>query len=70
MKLIIIIELSQYIEYVADRLLKQLGLTPVWNSENPFDWMELISMQGLILGTKKQKRPCITHGRFLSKIYL
>jgi ribonucleotide reductase beta subunit family protein with ferritin-like domain len=39
-------KMSQYIEYVADRLLKQLGLVPVWNSENPFDWMETISLEG------------------------
>lgn len=39
-------KMSQYIEYVADRLLKQLGYAPLWNSENPFDWMENISLEG------------------------
>ena len=39
-------KMSQYIEYVADRLLKQLGHAPLWNSENPFDWMENISLEG------------------------
>jgi ribonucleotide reductase beta subunit family protein with ferritin-like domain len=39
-------KMIQYIEYVADRLLKQLGLAPIWNSENPFDWMETISLEG------------------------
>lgn len=38
--------MSQYIEYVADRLLKQLGLKAHWNSENPFDFMENISLEG------------------------
>jgi ribonucleotide reductase beta subunit family protein with ferritin-like domain len=38
--------MKQYIEYVADRLLKMLGLNSQYNSENPFDWMELISVQG------------------------
>lgn len=38
--------MSTYIEYVADRLLKQLGHVPVWNSQNPFDFMENISLEG------------------------
>ena len=38
--------MTQYIEYVADRLLLMLGLEKVYNSVNPFDWMELISVQG------------------------
>ena len=39
-------KMGQYIEYVADRLLKQLGYGPYWNAENPFDWMEHISLEG------------------------
>jgi ribonucleotide reductase beta subunit family protein with ferritin-like domain len=39
-------KMTQYIEYVADRLLKQLGLTAFYKSENPFDWMENISLEG------------------------
>ena len=35
----------QYIEFVADRLLVALGNPKVYNVENPFDWMELISLQ-------------------------
>tara|TARA_B100000686_G_C16671733_1_gene906865 strand:+ start:16 stop:996 length:981 start_codon:yes stop_codon:yes gene_type:complete len=38
--------MSQYIEYVADRLLLMFGLEKIYNSENPFDWMEMISLQG------------------------
>ncbi|KAI9103177.1 ribonucleoside-diphosphate reductase subunit M2 B [Phlyctochytrium arcticum] len=38
--------MSQYIEFVADRLLVALGYAKVWNSKNPFDFMELISLQG------------------------
>ena len=38
--------MSQYIEYVADRLMVQLGVPKVWNTPNPFDWMESISLQG------------------------
>ena len=38
--------MKQYIEYIADRLLLMLGLKKVYNSVNPFDWMELISIQG------------------------
>ena len=39
-------KMSQYIEYVADRLLKQLGVPIVWGTQNPFDWMEAISLEG------------------------
>ncbi len=38
--------MTQYIECVADRLLVALGAPKVWNSKNPFDWMEMISLQG------------------------
>ncbi|XP_031480861.1 ribonucleoside-diphosphate reductase small chain B-like [Nymphaea colorata] len=38
--------MSQYIEFVADRLLVALGCDKVYNVANPFDWMELISLQG------------------------
>ena len=37
--------MSQYIEYVADRLIVQLGYAKYYNSENPFDFMQLISME-------------------------
>jgi ribonucleoside-diphosphate reductase beta chain len=36
--------MKQYVEYVGDRLLLQLGLEKVWNVSNPFDFMEMISM--------------------------
>jgi ribonucleoside-diphosphate reductase subunit M2 len=39
-------KMSEYIEYVADRLLKQLGYPIIWNSKNPFDFMENISLDG------------------------
>jgi len=38
--------MCQYIEFVADRLLESLGNPKVYNVENPFPWMELISLQG------------------------
>ena len=38
--------MSQYIEYVADRLLNSLGYNKIWNTENPFDFMESISIEG------------------------
>jgi ribonucleotide reductase beta subunit family protein with ferritin-like domain len=38
--------MTQYIECVADRLLVALGVNKIWNSKNPFDWMEMISLQG------------------------
>ena len=38
--------MKQYIEYVSDRLLLMLGLEKIYNTSNPFQWMELISIQG------------------------
>lgn len=38
--------MSQYIEFVADRLVGALGYEKIYNVQNPFDWMELISLQG------------------------
>jgi ribonucleoside-diphosphate reductase beta chain len=38
--------MSNYIEFVADRLLDALGVSKIWNTANPFDWMEMISLQG------------------------
>lgn len=38
--------MSQYLEFVADRLLVSLGCSKVYNSENPFDFMTNISLQG------------------------
>ncbi|RAU84328.1 ribonucleoside-diphosphate reductase small subunit [Pontibacter arcticus] len=38
--------MSQYIEFVADRLLGELGYSKIYNSANPFDFMEMISLQG------------------------
>lgn len=38
--------MCQYIEFVADRLLAELGCSKVYNSTNPFDFMEMISLQG------------------------
>ena len=38
--------MTQYIEFVADRLLLSLGAKKIYQSKNPFDWMEMISLQG------------------------
>ena len=38
--------MAQYIEFVADRLLVAFGCTKLYNSSNPFPWMELISLEG------------------------
>ena len=37
--------MTQYIEFVADRLCVQLGYDKIYNSTNPFDFMELISIE-------------------------
>lgn len=38
--------MQQYIEFVADRWLTELGYSKIYNATNPFDFMELISLQG------------------------
>ena len=38
--------MSDYIEFVADRLVLQLGYEVIYNTPNPFDFMELISIEG------------------------
>ena len=38
--------MSQYIEFVADRLVVQLGYEKIYNAGNPFDFMEMISIEG------------------------
>jgi len=38
--------MQQYIEFVADRLLVELGNEKVYNATNPFDFMDMISLQG------------------------
>jgi len=38
--------MQQYIEFVADRWLQELGYAKVYNATNPFDFMEMISLQG------------------------
>lgn len=38
--------MCQYIEFVADRLLGELGCPKVYNATNPFDFMEMISLEG------------------------
>jgi ribonucleoside-diphosphate reductase beta chain len=39
-------DMSQYIEFVADRLALQFGIGKIYKSANPFDFMELISLEG------------------------
>jgi ribonucleoside-diphosphate reductase subunit M2 len=40
--------MSQYIQYCADRLCVQLGYEKIYNVSNPFDFMELISLEGKV----------------------
>lgn len=39
-------QMKQYIRYVGDRLMKQMGQQPIFGAENPFAWMETISLEG------------------------
>jgi ribonucleoside-diphosphate reductase beta chain len=38
--------MTEYLEFVADRLLVELGCPKVYHSNNPFDFMDMISLQG------------------------
>ena len=38
--------MTQYLEFVTDRLLVELGCEKEFNSSNPFDFMDMISLQG------------------------
>ena len=38
--------MQQYIEFVADRLIYSLGYQKIYNTTNPFEWMEMINLQG------------------------
>ncbi len=38
--------MKQYIEFVADRLIFALGYKKRYNAKNPFEWMDMISLQG------------------------
>ena len=38
--------MREYIKFVADHLMSHLGYAKIYNATNPFDWMELISLQG------------------------
>ena len=49
--------MSQYIEFCADRLLVALDAPKLYNATNPFDWMELISLQGKDVRTFIRTRP-------------
>jgi len=38
--------MTQYLEFVTDRLLVELGCEKEYESTNPFDFMDMISLQG------------------------
>jgi ribonucleoside-diphosphate reductase beta chain len=38
--------MGQYLEFTADLLLRDLGYRSLFNSKNPFEWMELIALEG------------------------
>jgi len=40
--------MCQYIEFIGDRLCLQLGYDKLYNSQNPFDFMELISVESKV----------------------
>jgi ribonucleotide reductase beta subunit family protein with ferritin-like domain len=57
----------QYIEFVADRLLVALGYPKRYNSQNPFDWMNLISLQGKTSFFERRVAEYSKHGVSSSK---
>ena len=38
--------MEEYIKFVADGLIKDLGYSKLYNVENPFTWMEALSIEG------------------------
>jgi hypothetical protein len=44
--------MSQYIEFVADRLLLALGVPKIWGATNPFEWMTMISIEASTRGER------------------
>lgn len=46
--------MRQYIEFVADRLLVALGAAKLYNATNPFDFMEMLSLQVGSLTSKEE----------------
>ena len=38
-------DMATYIRFVADRLLTQLGVEPLYHAANPFDWMDLLALE-------------------------
>jgi ribonucleoside-diphosphate reductase beta chain len=39
-------QMKEYIEFVADRLMTELGYSEIFKTKNPFDFMDMISLQG------------------------
>ena len=39
--------MKQYIEFVADRLIYTLGYPKIYNATNSFNWMDMISLNGM-----------------------
>lgn len=48
--------MCQYIEFVADRLLVALGNEKIYKSTNPFDFMDMISMEGKTVSSHRRTR--------------
>jgi ribonucleoside-diphosphate reductase beta chain len=66
--------MQQYIEFVADRLLVELGNEKIYNTTNPFDFMDMISLQGKTNFFEKrvgeyQKAGVMNHGSEGSKSF-
>ena len=38
--------MCQYVEHVADQVLEDLGVPAIYGSSNPFDWMEILRLEG------------------------
>ena len=46
--------MTQYLEFVTDRLLMEFGCEKEYNATNPFDFMEMISLEGKPISSKKE----------------
>nr|CCA15972.1 ribonucleosidediphosphate reductase small chain put [Albugo laibachii Nc14] len=62
--------MGQYIEFVADRLLHALGVSKLYHTSNPFDWMDMISLQGKTNFFEKRVGEYAKSGTILGAIVL
>jgi ribonucleotide reductase beta subunit family protein with ferritin-like domain len=39
-------EMEEYVKFIGDQVLTDLGVPPIWRCKNPFPWMQMQGMEG------------------------